>query len=102
MIKSNSLIYHTYAECLTLHRNKNNNWISHIHTLLTYLKLDNFWKNQQVPNAKQFIRQVNNITYEEYKQEWKISISNNPENNKLRTYAKFKTNFENGKLPYSP
>ena len=48
MIKSNSRIYHTYAECLTLHRNKNNNWISHIHTLLTYLKLDNFWKNQQV------------------------------------------------------
>ena len=94
MIKSNSLIYHTYAECLTLHRNKNNNWISHIHTLLTYLKLDNFWKNQQVPNAKQFIRQVNKITYEEYKQEWKISISNNPENNKLQTYAKFKTNFE--------
>ena len=88
------LVKQSLIECYRLQRNSKQNWLSSIHSILTKLGFGEIWNNCGTLNQNKFISELKLSLKSIYCQKWQEALLSNPESNKLRTYSKFKTNFQ--------
>ena len=62
--------------------------------LLKFFNFEQVWNNQNISHANNFIHLWKCKTEEIYSDEWKKSLNADPNNNKLRSFAKYKQSYK--------